>query len=452
MPSPPPNDAITQGPILRGLARLAMPMLLISVLQNAQNLIDLFWVGRLGPHAIAAVALSGTVMMAVFPMLLGLSTGTVAIVSRAVGAGNAGEAARASGQSLVLGLVAGALAAAAGFGLSVPILRSLGAGPDVLPAATTYLRILLGGSLLVYLLFLGNAALQGAGDAVRPMYILMVSNVVNIVFDPLLIFGIGPFPRMGVEGAAWATLLAEAVAAAISMRILLGGRAHVHVRWRDLRPDGAMAWRILRIGMAGTGQMLSRSLMGLVLMRLVAGFGTTAVAAYGTGMRFHMIILMPAFALGGAAATMVGQNLGARRPDRARRAAWAATRLDLLVMAASAILLFLFAPALIRRFNPHPEVVAIGSHYLRVVSPAYLFVALAIVLGRALNGAGDTFWPMIFTVASLWGVQVPLSVYWSRIAWRSLDGIWWAYVAAAVLHGALTVGWFQLGRWQRRRV
>jgi Na+-driven multidrug efflux pump len=198
--------------------------------------------------------------------------------------------------------------------------------------------------------------------------------------------------------------------------------------------------------------MLSRSLMSLVLMRIVASCGTIAVAAYGIGMRFHMITLMPAFALGGAAATMVGQNLGAGNPSRARHAAWLAAAVDVVFMVVAAVFFALLAVPLVRCFTSDPQVVTTGAEYLRTVSPFYVFAALAIVLGRSLNGAGDSFAPMVITVLSLWGVQVPLAVHFSATWAVKTQGIWWAIVLATVLHGVLITAWFETGRWKRARV
>jgi len=192
--------------------------------------------------------------------------------------------------------------------------------------------------------------------------------------------------------------------------------------------------------------------MGAVLMRVVAGCGTAAVAAYGTGLRFHMIVLMPAFALGGAAATLVGQNLGAGKPERARAATWLATGLDLLFMLVAIFVMMTFAPALMRMFNGDPEVVQIGVSYLRIVSPFYVFAALGIVLGRGLNGAGDTIAPMVCTILALWGLQVPLAIWWAKLFTPATVGIWWAISAAGVAHGLLITGWFELGRWKKQKV
>lgn len=443
---------LTQTSILRGLTVLATPMLVGAVLQNLQNLIDLFWVGRLGKEAVSAVGISGTVLMVLFPLLMGIGTGTVALVARATGARNLDEANRAAGQSLMLAFGLGILFGIAGWPVAEAVLKLLRAKPDVAALGGSYLRISLLGGFTAFVLFIGNSALQGAGDAVTPMWIMAVANVLNMVMDPLFIYGLGPFPALGVPGAALATVLAQAAAAVISVYYLFSGRTAIHVRWKHLRPDPLLSWRIMRIGVPGSGQMFARSLVGVFLMRIVAPCGTAAVAAYTVGLRIHMVILMPAFALGGAAATMVGQNLGAGKPDRSRRAAWIATGTDAAFMALAAVLLAVFAPFFIRVFSSDPEVVRTGSHYLRVVSPFYVFTALGVVLGRALNGAGDAVSPMIITVVCLWGLQVPLVLLFAKLYQPPTAGIWWAMSAAMTLQGLLTTFWFETGRWKHKRV
>ncbi len=446
------SNTITEGSLTKAIVGLTTPMLVSGILQNVQTLIDLFWVGRLGPVAVASVAMSGTILMVLFPMLMGLSTGTVALVARAVGAQRYDHASEAAGQSLMLALVFGILSGWVGWHISDGLLHLLGAAPDVIAGGAVYLRIFLAGSFTVYVLFIGNASLQGAGDARTPMVVMVIANILNIILDPLFIFGLGPLPRMGVAGAALATVLSQAIAAAISVAVLLGGKARLHVRRRHWTPQLPLAWRILRIGIPGSGQMLSRSLMSLVLMRIVAGFGTLAVAAYGTCMRFHMILLMPAFALGASAATMMGQNLGAGKPARARKAIWMAAWFDVGLMAVSAAVLMGFARPLIHFFNTDAEVIRIGARYLHVVSPFYVFAAFGIVLGRGLNGAGDTVAPMIITILGLWGLQVPLALYLPRIIGTGPEGVWWAMAVAFVVQAALMIGWFETGRWRHARV
>jgi len=450
------RNELTEGSLLRGLAGLATPMLVTAVLQNLQSLIDLYWVGRLGAQAVASVAISGTVLMVLFPLLMGVSTGTLAHVARAVGGGRGDDASRAAAQSLTLALVLGLITGAIGWHFSDSMLRLLGASEGVTRVGGSYLRISLLASFTIFLLFVANAALQGAGEAAMTMKIMALSNVINIILDPLLIFGPGPFPRMEVRGAAVATALAQATACGVAVAVLTGGHSRLRVRFAQCRPDLSLAWRILRIGIPGSGQMFTRSLMGVVMMRLVASCGTAAIAAYGIGLRLHMVVLMPAFALGGAAATMVGQNLGAGNPGRARRAAWLATGVDAAFMVLAAIVLSFFAPDFIAAFTEDPkraeDVIAIGSSYLRIVSPFYVFTALGIVLGRSLHGAGDTVAPMVITILALWGIQVPLAILLSRVVEPATNGIWLAMATTFTTQGLMVCTWFELGRWKRIRL
>lgn len=429
-----------------------MPMLISAVLSNLQSIINLFWVGHLGANAVAAVAVGGTILMLLYPALMGLSTGTVALVSRAIGSGQRIEASAAAGQSLSLALFFGGLSGAIGWHYADTFARLLGVEAAVLPDAEAYLRINMVFSFTLYLQVIGAAALQGAGDTRAPMWAGVTENILNIVLDPLLIYGLGPFPQLGVAGAAWASMLSQTVAATMVVRGLFAERAVVRIGWREWWPHPALAWRILRIGLPGSGQMLTRSLMGAILMRVVAGCGTAALAAYGIGLRIHMIVLMPAFALGGAAATLVGQNLGAGKPVRARLAAWLATGIDLLFMAVAIFVMITFAPHLMRLFNHDPVVIQIGVNYMRTVSPFYVFAALGIVLGRSLNGAGDTLGPMVCTVLALWGLQVPLAIALAKFVTPATQGIWWAIGAAALAHGLLITAWFETGRWKNRKL
>ena len=441
------ND-LTTGKIFACLLKLAGPMFASAMLQNLQSLIDLFWVGKLGSNAVAALAMSGTILMLMFPIVMGAATGTVAMVSRFVGAGRLDEASDTAGQSLLVALLLGVGAGLIGWFFAGDLCRLLGADESVNRLARDYLGISFLGCFTVFVLFIGNSALQGAGNTVLPMFAMLLANIINIVLDPILIYGLLGFPRLEVRGAAWATVISQAAAAGLIVVFLARGTAGLHVRASRWRFQPALVWTLMRIGIPSSGQMLSRGLMSLILMRIVALCGTAAIAGYGIGMRFHMIILMPAFVLGNAAATMVGQNLGAARPDRAQSAAWLAAGTDVAIMAASAALMLAFAPPFVRLFDASPEVVSVGAGYLRTVSPFYIVVALAIVLGRALDGAGQTLATMIFTVISLWGLQVPLAIFLSRITHPATQGIWWAIGIAMTVHGLMVTGWFLTGRWK----
>jgi len=446
------HNHITQGGLMRATLLLAGPMMASSVLQNVQSLIDLFWVGRLGADAVAALSMSGTMLMLLFPIVLGLATGTVAIVSRHVGAGEMDEASRVAGQALLSGVVIGILTGAIGWWLAPHIVEIFRADPNVSLLACTYLRINLAGIVTMILLFIGSSAMRGAGNATIPMVAMILGNVINMILDPIMIFGLLGLPAMGVSGAAAATVLAQFFAMALIMTTLATGRTGLHVTPARWRPNWGMAWRILRIGMPSTIQMVARSMMGIVLMRLVAACGTAAIAAHGIGVRLHMMLLLPAFAFGNATATIVGQNLGAARPERARRAAWLAVGLDGVVMLIAAVGLCVWAPRLVTLFNSDAEVVRIGTDMIRIVTPFFIFVGLAIVFSRALSGAGATTAPMVTTLIALWGFQVPLAVWFARIVTPATTGIWWAMALAITLHGLMNMAWFMTGRWRHIKV
>lgn len=445
-------NRLTQGSLLRGILRLAGPMFAGALLSNLQSLIDLYWVGRLGSTTVAALALSGTVFMMLFPVIMGMATGTLALVSRAIGADDFTQARSVAGQSLLLALACGVAAGACGWMVAPAACRLLGAPAAVHPLAVSYLRIIFSGSFTICLLFIGNSVMQGAGNTVIPTAALALANLINLMLDPVLIFGLWGIPRMGIKGAALATVISQALAAALVLLLLFRGIAGVRVRLPQYRLDFSIWLRLLRIGTPGMGQMLSRSLMSLVLMRVVAAGGVAAVAAYGIGLRLHMMVLMPAFALGNAAATMVGQNLGAQRPERAVRAAWLGTAIGMVMLGTAALVLMTAAPVLIGFFDDSAEVLQIGTTYLRTVSPFYIFAAMAIVLGRALMGAGDTLSSMILTIVPLWGLQVPLALLLSRYTAAPTTGVWYAIAAAMTVHGLLVAGWFSAGRWKDKRV
>lgn len=447
-----PNHLL-EGSLLKATVALAGPMLISALLQNAQSLIDLFWVGRLGSESVAALALSGTILMLMFPMIMGMAAGTVAVVSRRIGESRQEDAADTAGQAIGLAFALGLAIGFLGYAVAPRLCLALGAQPDVVKLATDYLQISFLGMFTVCVLFIGgHSVFQAAGNSVIPMLVMMLANVLNLILDPILIFGLLGCPRMEIRGAALATVIAQAIAATVAMALLGSGSFGIHVHARRLLPKPRIALSILRIGLPGSGQMLARSLMALVLMRIVAASGTAAMAAYGIGLRFHMIILMPAFALGNAAATMVGQNLGAGKQTRAQHAAWLAAAIDVAIMVTCGTLLIVLAPTLVGFFDPAPDVTAIGTAFLRTTSGFFVFVGLAIVLGRAQQGAGDTMGPMVCTIISLWGLQVPLAIWLSRVLTPPTQGIWWAVAIAVTVHGLLVTAWFQTGHWKRKKV
>jgi len=443
---------LTSISISKGIWVLAIPAIASNILQSAFNLVDMAWVGRLGAAALAAVSMSGTILMIVMFLMLGVGMGTTAMVARFVGAKQTPKADNAAMQSLILGFIGSILFAGIGYYLSPWILGVLGADPEVTRLGTGYLQITFLGVIVMFYMFLISAVLQGAGDTVTPMLILAIATLINIILDPFLIFGIGFFPKLGVNGAAWATVLSRAIGSAIALEILLRGRSRVHVRIKYLNIDWNVIWRILKIGIPASGQMVLRGVVSVVLIAIVAGFGTFAIAAYGVGMRLSMLALMPGFALAMAAATLVGQNLGAGKPERAVHSAWISVLYYFSFMFVMTMLFLILAPQLMLIFNSQPEVVAIGSDFLRITAIGNLFVAVGLILGRAISGAGDTIPPMVFNFIALWLLQIPLAIYLSRFPLLGVRGVWIAILAAHVSLALLNTFWFQMGRWKHKQV
>ena len=443
---------LTRGSVVRNIIILAVPMVISHVLNTFLHLVDMFWVGRLGSSAIAAVAMSGAVMMLVMTVIIGLVTGVRALISRFRGAKDNDSADEVARQALLVGLVMGLFLAVTGVLFSEKLFELLRAEPEVIVMGSGYMRILFGGGLVMLLGFLISVILYGAGDAVTPMLIMILTTVVNMIMDPIFIFGYRGMPAMGVNGAALATVLAQAIGCIWGLKVLLTGQSHIHIKFKNMKIDFGLIWRMIKIGVPNSLQMSFRSIMAIVLMGIVAGFGTSAVAAYGIGLRLQMIVLMPAFAVANAASTLVGQNLGALKPRRAFKIAWIATGMDMIVMGLAGIIFFIFAPWLISIFNSQAEVIQMGTVFLRITSLFYIFMAMGIILSRSLNGAGDTVSPMFISLVCLWGVQVPLALFLTKLPSLGLTGVWWAIVISNLLQGTITAVWFSLGRWKNKRV
>ncbi|MFA6169736.1 MAG: MATE family efflux transporter [Candidatus Margulisiibacteriota bacterium] len=442
---------LTDGSIAKNIFFLATPMIVSNFLQTMFELVNMFWVGRLGSTALAAVAMSGSIIMVVMFMMMGIGVGTTAMVARAIGAKEHGRAERVVQQSLIIALVGSIILAVLGYVISAPLLQLLGATPEVMPLGTSYMHITFAGSFVIFFMFLIMAVLQGAGDTMTPMLILAFSILLNTILDPLLIFGVGFFPEMGVPGAALATIISRGIGCLVAFEVMIRGRSHIQLKLHDYKIDGSVISRILMIGFPASIQMTLRGLMGVVLMWVVAGFGTMAVAAYGVSIRLSMLLLMPGFAMGMAAATMVGHNLGAKKPERAVRTAWIASAIYGSFMAVMGLIFFVFAGPLIAFFDPNPEVVRIGAVIMQITGIGCPFIALGLILDRSISGAGDTMVTMINTFLSLWIIQIPLAIILSEQLGIGVDGVWYAGLIAQIALAALNLGWFLTGRWKHKK-
>ncbi|MBN1808457.1 MAG: MATE family efflux transporter [Planctomycetes bacterium] len=429
-----------------------MPMIAGNLIRTTFELVDMAFVGRLGKSALAAVGMSALILMLLNTVFMGIATAATALVARAVGAGDSDRANHVAAQSITLTLALSILLSIAGFWLAPLLLELLGAKQDVVLLGTGYMHLRFMGLFAMLSLFIGAGILRGAGDVITPLIVSAVGAVLNIFLDAALIFGLWGLPRLEVNGAALATVLSQVAVFAIGMKLLTGGHLRVRVAAAEMKPDPATIGLLVRIGIPNSVGMSLRFLMNLVLTRIVAKFGTGAVAAFTIGGRLQSLGFMPTFAVAQTAATLVGQNLGAKKEDRAQRGALLCTAAAVAIMFTASVLGFAFAPYVVRLFNSDPEVLSIGSTMIRIAAIGYPFAAISIVLNRSISGAGDTVPPMIFNLLILWVLQVPLAVWLAGMERFGVTGVWWAGAATSIVSAAAATTYFFLGRWKRLKI
>jgi putative MATE family efflux protein len=442
----------TTAPVGQAVIMLAVPMVMEMAMESIFAVADVFWVAHLGADAVATVGLTESMMTLIYTAAMGLSIGATALVARRTGEHDPEGAARAAGQSILLGL---GMAAAIGL-LAAPfapsLLRIMGATEEVIRSGSGFTRLMLGGNVTVLLLFLQNAVFRGAGDAAMAMRVLIVGNLLNIVLGPCFIFGIGPFPQLGVTGAAVATNLGRGAAVGYQFWMLTRGTGRVHLAGRHLRLDLSMMRSVLKLSGSGTFQILIGSASYIGLVRILSTFGSAALAGYTIGIRVIIFALLPAFGISNAAATMVGQNLGAKRADRAEDAVWTAVRYNMVFLGSIGALFLLGAPRIARVFADDAAVQQFAVSCLRTVSLGFLFYAAGMVLTAAFNGAGDTWTPTLINLGVFWLFEIPLAWWLATGTPLGPRGVFWAltiaYSALAVVSAVL----FRRGRWKSRVV
>ena len=442
----------TEAPVGRAVVLLAVPMVLEMLMESVFAVADVFFVGRLGADAVATVGLTESLMMVIYAVAMGIAVGAAATVARRIGERDPDGAARAAAQSIILGFAIGAAIGAVAVLFAPDLLRLMGASDDVVRTGSRFARVMIGASSGVTLLFLINAVFRGAGDAAIAMRVLWIANAINIILGPCLIFGLGPFPRLGVTGAAVGTSIGRWSGVLIQIYCLTRRDARIVLRWPHLRLDPRVMKGILRI--SGTAMLQNfigtGSFMGIV--RIVAGFGSAAVAGNTIGVRIILFALLPSWGVSNAAVTLVGQNLGAGKPDRAEASAWRAGLYNTICLGSVGAAFLLLAPFLIGIFTSDPIVAAYGVRCLRIVSAGFLFYGYGMVLTAAFNGAGDTQTPTLINLFSLWLLEIPLA--WI-LAYPAGMGPTGAFVAMSVGFSMLAFisAWiFSKGHWKTRQV
>lgn len=441
---------LTQGPILRALLTLAVPIVGANVLQAVYQLTDTFWVGRLGADAVAAVSLGFPVIFLLVAMGGGLAVAGAILVAQHYGAGDTRMVDRVAAQTMVAIVAVSVLLSVLGYVTAGPLMRLFGAAPAVLPGATAYLQISFIGLVFLFVYFVFQSLMRGVGDVRTPFYIVLGTVVLNFAADPLFILGWGPIPAMGVAGAALATVITQGIASLIGLRILFRGSYGVRLHVRDLAPNPALMGRIFALGLPASVEQSMRALGLAVMTILVASFGTTVVASYGVGTRILTFIIIPALGLSMATSTVVGQNIGAGKPERARHTAVMATWLAFGVLTGAGIVLFLLARPITAVFVPTaPVVIETGARFLRIMALSFGFMGVQQVLAGAFRGTGNTLAAMALAIISLWVLRFPIAYVLSERTTLAAQGIWWSFTISNVATALVALAWVRSGNWPR---
>jgi putative MATE family efflux protein len=446
------HQDFTEGSLSRGIALLAIPTVLEMAMESTFGLVDAFWVARLGADAMAAVGLTESIIVVIFSAALGLSMAATATVARRIGEKDPEGAAIAAVQAIGCGVIIALATGVCGALLAPRLLSWMGGSPAVVRTGSGYTTILLGGNVSIILLFLINGVFRGAGDAVTAMRTLWLANLVNLILDPCFIYGFAGFPKLGVAGAAVATTTGRSIGVLYQLGVLFGGRGRVAVARRHLRIEWPVLGRLLRVGGTAMIQYFVATASWVSLARINATFGSAAIAGYTLAIRMILFAILPSWGISSAAATLVGQNLGARRPDRSERAVWLAGAYNMLFLTLVGVGLFSFAGLLVRAFTDDPRVVPIAVACLRYVSLGYPFYAWGMIMEQAFNGAGDTATPTWINLFCYWMLQIPLAWWLAQAAGLGPRGVYLAICAAESVLAVVAVIVFRKGGWKKVRI
>ncbi len=443
---------LTSVPINRAVLLLAVPMVLEMSMESLFAVVDIFFVSKLGSDAVATVGLTESMLSHVYTLAMGLSAGATAIVARKTGEKDLDGAATAAGQVILLSLVGAAVLGVLGIALSSHLLGAMGASPSVIATGTGYTAVMLGGSVTIFLLFVVNAVFRSAGDAAVAMRALWLANGLNIVLAPCFIFGLGPFPRMGVAGAAVATTVSRGVGVAYQVLMLKRGRGRLVIGMRHLRPRPKVIAEVLELSSTASLQVLIETASWLGLVRILSSFGSHALAGYTIAMRVAIFALLPSWGLANAAATLVGQNLGAAEPERAERSVRTIARYNVLFLGSIGILFAIAAHLVVGLFTHDADVAAYGAECLRIVALGFIVFAYGMVMLQAFNGAGDTVTPMLVNLGCFWFVKIPIAYTLADGLGLGPRGVFLAITIAYSAQSLVSWGLFRRGRWKTKKL
>src|SRR6184192_2051564 len=446
------HQDFTVGNLNRAILLLAIPMVLEMALESLFAVVDVFWVSHLGANAVATVGLTESLLTLVFAVALGLSLSTTAMVARRIGEKDKDGASVAAVQSVAIGLMLSCLMGVPCLFYAPLLLRLMGASPEIVAVGGNYARIALGGCGAVLMLFLNNAIFRGAGDAAIAMRLLWVSNIIYLILDPCLIFGLGPFPKLGVSGAAVSTLTGRSIGVGYQICRLLQGTERIRILRSQIRLNFAILLRLMRISLTGIMQFAIAHTSWIALVRIVSTFGAAALAGYTIGIRIIIFVILPSWGLSNAAATLVGQNLGARQPERAASSVWRTGFYNMLFLGGVGVFFIFFAEPMARLFTHDPVVVPLAASCLRILSYGNIGYAYGMVMLQAFNGAGDTVTPTLVNLFGFWFLEIPLAyglAIWGRM---HSDGVYFSIVVAEAAIALAGVLLFRRGRWKLQRI
>ncbi|MPQ47521.1 MATE family efflux transporter [Marinifilum sp. N1E240] len=442
----------TNGKIGKALFMLAIPMVLEMIFESVFAVADIFFVSKLGDDAVATVGITESITTIVYAIGFGLSMATTALVARRIGEKKPEEAAKISFQAIATGAFASIFIAIIGIFYSRDLLALMGANENIINGMSGYTTIILGSNIIIMLLFINNAIFRSAGDAALSMRVLIVANCLNIILDPMLIFGLGPIPAMGVEGAAIATSIGRGLAVVYQFVMLAKGSGKIHLRREHIRIKLDTIKQLINLSIGGIGQNIIATSSWIGLMRIMAEFGSAAIAGYTIAIRILIFILLPSWGLSNAAATLVGQNLGAEQPDRAEQSVWKAGKINVIFLGLIGVVFFLFPGFFIELFTKEQAIVSNGIQALKIISLGFIFYGLGMVLLNSINGAGDTKTPTLLNFISFWLIEIPVAYLLAiQFGWDQ-KGVFYSIIIAEMCLTLIAFAWFKQGKWKLKKV
>jgi putative MATE family efflux protein len=442
----------TKGSLKRAILLLSVPMVLEMIMESVFTITDIFFVSKLGAEAVATIGITEAILTLVYAVAVGLSTATTALVARRIGEKNKESAAISSVQAIILASAVSIILAIPGLLWVRQVLDLMGASDKMINENYMFSKIMFGGNIIIMLLFIMNAVFRGAGDAAISMRVLFLANIINIILDPCLIFGIGPFPELGIKGAAIATNIGRGSAVLYQFYLLLNGKHRIFIKWKHIKIKIEIFKNLIKIALGGIGQHIIATSSWIFLVRIISEFGSIALAGYTIAIRIVVFVLLPSWGLSNAASTLVGQNLGAKHPGRAEKSVWVTGIANIIFMGLISILVISMPEFFIKIFINDPEVIAKGIISLRIISYGFVFYGLGMVFVQAFNGAGDTFTPSLLNVICYWSIEIPLAYIFAFTLGMEDKGAYLAIVIAESIMTIVALLLFRRGKWKKRVV